>query len=98
MISTDPASQQVTVGEWRLYCFGRRCLARDVNWVSIAAISAPRRAQVRIRHRHHAAEATLYPVAEGVEVRFDEPQRAVAPGQAAVFYDGDLVLGGGWIA
>ena len=43
--------------------------------------------------------ATLYPTAEParVEVHFDEPQRAVTPGQAAVFYDGDLVLGGGWI-
>jgi len=54
---------------------------------------------VKIRNRHQAAAATLYPTAESsrVEVRFDEPQRAVTPGQAAVFYDGDLVLGGGWI-
>ncbi len=59
----------------------------------------PLRAQVKIRNKHVAAQATLMP-GQGdsrVEVRFDEPQRAVTPGQAAVFYDGDLVLGGGWI-
>jgi tRNA-specific 2-thiouridylase len=53
---------------------------------------------VRIRHRHMPAAATLYPAGEGrVEIRFDEPQRAVAPGQGAVFYSGELVAGGGWI-
>jgi tRNA-specific 2-thiouridylase len=54
---------------------------------------------VKIRNKHAAAPATVSPTSESarVEVRFDEPQRAVTPGQAAVFYDGDLVLGGGWI-
>ena len=56
-------------------------------------------AEVKIRNKHLAAPATLYPTADShqIEVRFDEPQRAVTPGQAAVFYDGDVVLGGGWI-
>jgi tRNA-specific 2-thiouridylase len=73
--------------------------ARDVNWVSIAGLPAPRRAQVKIRNKHVAAQATVHPTADPacVEVRFDHPQRAVTPGQAAVFYDEDLVLGGGWI-
>jgi tRNA-specific 2-thiouridylase len=53
---------------------------------------------VKIRNRHIAAPATISPTDGGrVRVDFDEPQRAVTPGQAAVFYDGDLVLGGGWI-
>jgi tRNA-specific 2-thiouridylase len=53
---------------------------------------------VRIRNRHVPAPATLYPLAGGrVEVRFDEPQRAITPGQGAVFYSSDLVAGGGWI-
>jgi tRNA-specific 2-thiouridylase len=73
---------------------------KDMNWISIAPPAAPMRAEVKIRNKHAAAPATLYPGApEGarVEVRFDEPQRAVTPGQGAVFYSGDLVLGGGWI-
>jgi tRNA-specific 2-thiouridylase len=70
-----------------------------VNWISIAGPSAPVRAEVKIRNKHAAAPATLIPTADAscIEVRFDEPQRAVTPGQAAVFYQGELVLGGGWI-
>ena len=98
VIATDAQSQRVTVG-------GNDDLLRagltagQVNWISIAGLQVPTRASVKIRNRHAAAAATLYPTAEAsrVEVRFDEPQRAVTPGQAAVFYDGDLVLGGGWI-
>ena len=53
---------------------------------------------MKIRNKHVPAQATLVPAGNSrVEVRFDQPQRAVTPGQAAVFYDGDLVLGGGWI-
>jgi tRNA-specific 2-thiouridylase len=72
---------------------------KDVNWISIAPPNEPVRAEVKIRNKHHAAAATLVPGAEPdtIEVRFDEPQRAVTPGQGAVFYAGDLVLGGGWI-
>jgi len=70
-----------------------------VNWISIAPILQPVRAQVKIRNKHEAAQATLYPASDPAraEIHFDEPQRAVTPGQAAVFYDDDLVLGGGWI-
>jgi len=76
-----------------------RLTAADVNWVSWPELSRPARAQVKIRHRHEPAAAMLYPAADStrIEVHFDEPQRAITPGQAAVFYDGDLVLGGGWI-
>jgi len=96
VISTDPASQRVVVGgNDDLLC--ARFFARDVNWISIAGIPSPRRAEVKIRNKHVAAPATLRAAGERVEVVFDEPQRAVTPGQGAVFYDGDLVLGGGWI-
>jgi tRNA-specific 2-thiouridylase len=98
VIATDPESQRVTLGRSDAL-LRAELTARDVNWVSIGAIAAPIRAQVRIRHRHSAAPATLHPANGGdkVTVHFDEPQRAVTPGQAAVFYDRDLVLGGGWI-
>lgn len=98
VIQTDPRTQQVTVGSNNDLLRGE-LTARDVNWVSIAAPDQPRRAEVKIRNKHVAAPATLVPAGDEsrITVVFDEPQRAVTPGQAAVFYDGDLVLGGGWI-
>jgi tRNA-specific 2-thiouridylase len=61
--------------------------------------NAPMRIHAKIRHRHEPAAAVIEPAANGeVRVTFDEPQRAITPGQAVVFYDGDLVVGGGWIA
>jgi tRNA-specific 2-thiouridylase len=98
VIATEPASQRVIVG--RNHELMRQSLqAREINWLSIAAPHELRRAQVKIRNRHIAAPATLIPMDDParVTVKFDEGQRAVTPGQAAVFYDGDLVLGGGWI-
>jgi tRNA-uridine 2-sulfurtransferase len=98
VISTDPATQRVVVGgNDDLLC--GRFVARQVNWISIAGVTAPVRAQVKIRNKHTAAPATLHATADptSVEVVFEEPQRAVTPGQGAVFYDGELVLGGGWI-
>ena len=144
VISTDPLSQRVTVGG-NGDLLRARFYVQGVNWISIAGVTAPVRAEVKIRNKHAGSPATLYPVPtsgadplvragrprpaldpadqadsssrladEGVgrgpggpppsgvhgvrvEVVFDEPQRAVTPGQGAVFYDGDLVLGGGWI-
>ncbi len=74
------------------------CEVDRVNWLSIARPDEPVACQVKIRYRHEAAAATVEPVGENnARVRFHSPQRAVTPGQAAVFYDGDMVLGGGWI-
>jgi tRNA-uridine 2-sulfurtransferase len=74
------------------------CEVRDVNWVSIAQPAAPVEAMVRIRNRHTPALATVAALdSRTARVEFREPQRAITPGQAAVFYSGDLVLGGGWI-
>jgi tRNA-specific 2-thiouridylase len=97
VVALDPATKRVIVGEDAEL---RRavCDVREVNWVSIAAPSQPLRAAVKVRHRHEPALATIEALdATTARMRFDEPQRAVTPGQAAVFYDGDVVLGGGTI-
>jgi tRNA-specific 2-thiouridylase len=97
VLKIDPASHRVTVGaEDEL---GHRTLrARRLNWISIPALTAPMRVQIKIRHRHDPAWALLTPAGpDEVAATFDEPQRAVTPGQSAVFYDGDEVVGGGWI-
>jgi tRNA-specific 2-thiouridylase len=97
VIATDSASQKVTVGS-NDSLLRASLIARDIRWLSWPGLAAPARVRVRIRNRHVPAWATLYPLSENrAEARFDEPQRAVTPGQAAVFYSGDLVCAGGWI-
>jgi tRNA-specific 2-thiouridylase len=72
--------------------------AQKLNWISIRGLEGEMRAQVKIRHRHEPAWAAIRQTGDDeVEVRFDEPVRAVTPGQAAVFYAADEVVGGGWI-
>ena len=97
VVALDRATNRLIVGEDR-ELRGTTCEVRDVNWISFAAPDAPVRASVRIRHRHEAAEAEITPLdATTARVSFLDPQRAITPGQAAVFYSGDNVLGGGWI-
>jgi tRNA-specific 2-thiouridylase len=97
VIATDPKTQTVTIGS-NDELLRSTMTVRGVNWVSWSGLDAPARADVRIRNRHMPAAAMLYPLPDGrVEVRFDEPQRAVTPGQGAVFYADDLIAGGGWI-
>jgi len=98
VISTEPATKRVVIGR------GDELLrpamhVNGVNWISIARPAEPVRGEIKIRNKHAAAPATIVPTSDPatVEVCFDEPQRAVTPGQGAVFYSGELVLGGGWI-
>ncbi len=89
--------RQVVVGNQEdLYL--RTLRARRVNLVAVDDLREPMRVRVKIRHRHEGALACLEKAGDDeVLVTFDEPQRAITPGQAAVFYDGDVVVGGGWI-
>jgi tRNA-specific 2-thiouridylase len=74
------------------------CEVRDVNWISFAMPPARLQARVRIRNRHEPAEAEITPLGPtSARIDFAEAQRAITPGQAAVFYAGERVLGGGWI-
>jgi tRNA-specific 2-thiouridylase len=98
VIQISGANRQVVVGgEENLY--SRTLRARRINLISLDQLCEPMHVSVKIRHRHEPAAALLEQVAENeVLVTFDQPQRAITPGQAAVFYDGDVVVGGGWIA
>jgi len=97
VLNIDPASHRVTLGA-DAELATKTLRARRLNWIAIPALTAPMRVQIKIRHRHDPAWATLEPVGnDEVMATFDLQQRAVTPGQSAVFYDGDDVVGGGWI-
>jgi tRNA-specific 2-thiouridylase len=97
VIQVAGEKNQVVVGaEEQLYT--RTMRLRDLNWISIAELRGPLRVTAKIRHKHTPAAAMVEPHGDEVLVTFEEPQRAVTPGQAAVFYDRDIVVGGGWIA
>ena len=88
---------QVVVGR-SVFEYSSSLRAKRVNLISVADIDAPMRVAVKIRHRHEPAPATLERASDDqLLVTFDVAQRAVTPGQAAVFYEGDVVVGGGWI-
>jgi tRNA-specific 2-thiouridylase len=92
-----PEERTVVVGEEEAL-EGTTLVARDINWLSIAEPPSPVRARVKIRYRHQEAMATVEPLPRRrARVVFDAPQRAITPGQAAVFYEGERCLGGGFI-
>ena len=98
VLQIDNASHRVMIGGGD-EATARTVRARQLKWISIPELKAEMRVRVKIRHRHEPAWATLrVSGTDEAEAVFDEPQRAVTPGQAAVFYDEDEVLGGGWIA
>jgi tRNA-specific 2-thiouridylase len=105
VININGAEGKVTVGG-NDDLLSRTLIARDLNWIAVDGLydsgvdaNTPMRVTAKIRHRHEPAPAVLENAPNGeVRVTFDEPQRAITPGQAVVFYQEDLVVGGGWIA
>ena len=98
VVAIDAASNTITIGE-RDEVYRREFTAKGVNWIAVASITTPTRFRVKIRYTHQEADATVTPLPGGdsVHVRFATPQLAIAPGQIAVFFDGDAVAGGGTI-
>ncbi|HEY6352259.1 MAG TPA: tRNA 2-thiouridine(34) synthase MnmA [Candidatus Angelobacter sp.] len=89
---------QVTVGD-NNDLMARTLIAHKLNWIAMEDMKGLLPVHAKIRHRHEPASAVIARGNDGeVRVTFDEPQRAITPGQAVVFYDGDIVVGGGWIA
>jgi tRNA-specific 2-thiouridylase len=99
VLSIHPDSHQVTVGS-NDELMSKQLRANRLNWISIPGLHEGEniRVTIKVRHRHTPAAATLSRIDDGtVQGIFDEPQRAITPGQAAVFYQEDEVVGGGWI-
>ncbi|GGG82542.1 tRNA 2-thiouridine(34) synthase MnmA [Edaphobacter dinghuensis] len=97
VLAIHPDSHRVTVGS-NDELMSTNLRANRINWISIPELTEDIRVTIKVRHRHTPAAATLSPGPDGtVTAIFDEPQRAITPGQAAVFYQEDEVVGGGWI-
>jgi len=97
VIQISGANKQVIVGGDE-HLYSRTLRAKRVNLISVADLQEPMRVTVKIRHRHEPAAAVIERSGDDeILVTFDEPQRAITPGQAAVFYGGEVVVGGGWI-
>ena len=97
VLALRPADNTVVVGPRE--ALGQTTLrASEVNWIAGEPPAGPLRADAQIRHRHAPALASVRPIGgSAAEIEFDEPQTAITPGQAVVFYEGDSVVGGGWI-
>jgi tRNA-specific 2-thiouridylase len=97
VLAIHPDSHRVVVGADE-ELMSRELRANRLNWIAVAGVEGEMRVKIKIRHRHEPAWATLRMSGEDeVVATFDEPQRAITPGQSAVFYDSDDVVGGGWI-
>jgi tRNA-specific 2-thiouridylase len=97
VLELRPADRTVVVGS-RLELERTTLTASGVNWIAGVCPSGPIRVTAQIRHRHQPTAATVCAIDSGrASVQFDSPVTAITPGQAVVFYDGDVVVGGGWI-
>ena len=97
VVALDRERNLIFVGE-KQEVYGRGLIADRVNWIAIDELRQPIRVKAKIRYAHREADAIVDPSTDGrVKVKFMQPQEAITPGQAVVFYDRDMVVGGGWI-
>ncbi|MGE5381357.1 MAG: tRNA 2-thiouridine(34) synthase MnmA [Methylocystaceae bacterium] len=96
VVAIDADRRAVIVGD-NQEVFAGYCLAEDMNWITIPELQSALEVEAKIRYTAPPAPAVITPTADGVEVKFVNPVRAITPGQAIVFYQGDLVIGGGTI-
>jgi len=97
VVQIERAKNQIVVGEAG-DLESTQFTARGINWVAFEQPSGPVRTSVKVRYRHEPALATIHVLPSAyAQIVFDEPQRAITPGQATIFYNGDEVVGGGWI-
>jgi tRNA-uridine 2-sulfurtransferase len=97
VVAIDATKNQVIVGD-RTAAQAQELTVQRINWVSIAAPAAPIRAEVQIRYRSEAVLCTVIPLgSDRAKIVLDDPQLSITPGQAAVWYDGEMLLGGGII-
>jgi len=98
VVRIDSKNNQVVLGDAE-DLFSTELIAEDVNFLSIDSLEEPLKVNAKIRYSAKESPATIYPLEEGkVKVIFEQPQRAITPGQSVVFYDGDIVVGGGIIS
>ena len=97
VLQIERAKNQIIVGESD-ELESIEFIAKGVNWVAFDEPSKPVRADVKVRYRHEPTAATIHALPDArARIVFDEPQRAITPGQATIFYNGEEVVGGGWI-
>jgi tRNA-specific 2-thiouridylase len=97
VVEIDVRRNRVILGD-ETEVFSKSLTAADLNYISIDSIDAPMKVKAKIRYSAKEADALIYPEEKDrVRVEFDSPQRAITPGQSVVFYDGDMVVGGGVI-
>lgn len=97
VIDKSSSTNRVVLGDEE-HLFKTHVQVKNVNFIPFDTLDSEMKVQAKLRYRHSAAEARIRPMENGnIEICFDKPQRAASPGQSAVFYDGDTVIGGGII-
>ncbi len=97
VVSIDKDSNALIVGGEE-DCYSSEFVIKDLNWIALDNLQEAQKAKVKIRSTMKEEDAVIKPLNGDVHVKFDSPQRAITPGQSAVFYEGDVVLGGGIIS